>query len=837
MEVNQVLSTVSTHITNAQPKQEDDVLKAENVTLHADCCLFCKNCEFITFSQDSLSTHNCSNQIPEKFSCPAYQICKMGSFTSKESLKVHLQIDHKVAEDELDKFLANMQLSEIHKIQIVDCHFQKHSVGSNDLQNKPKSKIFIKDVTLLRKPDLPNEINLPNIFDSLDLTHEDDIFDDFLATDEPESFDFDFEEPTVHTEQDDVIIANSEVLNNPDGSLTGKIFVRALNNMCEEATKADSSETDLKSQAYESSTSKIFVRSHESLTSQVITTDVAQQPSESSTPDCVIVSSEIVEEAPTPNKIFIRNIETLTNPQAADAINKQFFDENVANTTANFLNHSTTNYANAFTPSIYVRSYDSLISESHQQITTETTEETSQSICKISIKNMNTLIEPTLMNPPTLGIFGTAQNLVIHMRQNNTDENLINFRDTSVTPDTLPGSSNVSTCGGTDDVIILDDSEINDNSFTTFSSAADLQTSLDVCNESEKISTEEVVLENNEIENPERNQTPNDKPKIDITPHENQNTDNVEDQPMTRIPMDIATVNEEIDIEKEVPKKKMKIIKIIRVKKKATESTVINPLDAVQVVFKCNIGECSQHFSSAKLLNYHKRCHFNINQIVCPECNSQAFKSYNTLHTHLWRNHSIDMDLFGCKLCNFKTPILSRLKNFHQKIHLSEKNYKCDYASCNKRFKNAKQLKNHSQIHKAMKKKNKSIQANDNDSMKKIRCQICNKGFSSESGLYIHFMEHKNDEKRFICEEKGCEYSTNDHNSFRRHKFQHSKTHQYTCPACDYKSIQSNTYRKHLEKQHKELAESLLFKCGSCKFVTISKSKYDGHVAKHFGDV
>lgn len=424
------------------------------------------------------------------------------------------------------------------------------------------------------------------------------------------------------------------------------------------------------------------------------------------------------------------------------------------------------------------------------------------------------------------------------MRHNTTDENLINFRDTSVTPDTLPGSSNVSTCGGTDDVIILDDSEINDNSFTTFTGdTGDLQTNLDPM-ESEKIASEEVVIENNEIENPERNQTPNDKPKIDITPHESQSIENAEDQPMTRIPIDIATVNDESDTEKElVPKKKMKIIKIIRVKKKATETTTINPLDAVQVVFKCNITECSQHFSSAKLLNYHKRCHFNNNQIVCPECNSQAFKSFNTLHTHLWRNHSIDMDLYACKLCNFKTPILSRLKNFHQKIHSSEKNYKCDYTNCNKRFKNAKQLKNHSQIHKVAKQKNNIIQSNENDSTKKIRCQICNKGFSSESGLYIHFMEHKNDEKRFICEEKGCEYSTNDHNSFRRHKFQHSKTHQYTCPACDYKSIQSNTYRKHLEKQHKELAESLLFKCGSCKFVTISKCKYDGHVAKHFGDV
>lgn len=266
-------------------------------------------------------------------------------------------------------------------------------------------------------------------------------------------------------------------------------------------------------------------------------------------------------------------------------------------------------------------------------------------------------------------------------------------------------------------------------------------------------------------------------------------------------------------------------------KKKPNENQ--NPLNAVQVVFKCSIDDCSLHFSNAKLLKYHKRCHnpSNSHQITCPECEIEEFKNFNTLHTHLWRQHGIDMDLYACKLCTFKTPILSRLKNFHSKTHSSEKNYKCEYQKCNKRFKNSKQLRNHAQTH--VKRKNPQINNAENDE-KKIRCGICNKGFSSESGLYIHFNEHKRDEKRFICEEKGCEYSTNDHNSYRRHKFQHSKTHQYSCPACDYTSIQSNTYRKHLEKQHKELAQTLLFKCGTCKFVTISKSKYDGHLAKHF---
>lgn len=828
--------------------------------------MHCKNCEFLTFSQDTLATHNCYIE-DEKIQCPGYFLCK-NTFTSKDSLKIHLQIDHKVSETELDKFLSNIQLFERQqqKYQIDDYQLLKKSDNSELATNKSKSKIFIKDVTLLRKPDLPpNDINLPNIFDSLDLTTtEDDIFDDFLGSDEPEDFDFDFEEPAANHEPDDEIIATSEIVS----ALPGKIYVRK--NLCTTEDAVEKSE--LKTAYEQSSTSKIYVRSHESLTSQVIETDVNQQPSpsESSTPDCVIVPTEVVKEptstsppiaSQVANKIFIRNIETLTNPQTQTqdplSSSSQFFDENVTNTAANYLTHPNTNYVNAFTPSIYVRSYDSLVSDTLKE---SPPIDNTEPRCKISIKNMNTLIEPTLMNPPLM-IFGQAQNLVIHMRPNQTtDEALINYRDSSVTPDTLPGSSNVSVCSRTDnDVIILDDSEINDSSFATYSDVTDLQTNepMDVCDFlnpiDDKVIAEEqaaaeaalVVETNVEVENPERNQTPNDKPKIDLESHES-NQKNVEDQPMTRIP--ISMPKEEHESEPTEPKrKKLKIIKIIRVKNKKSSLTStgiknIDPLDAVQVVFKCNISDCSLTFSNDKLLNYHKKCHLNDNQISCPECKSEDFKTYNTLHTHLWRQHNIDMDLYSCELCNFKTPILSRLKNFHEKIHSDEKNYKCEFLNCNKRFKNSKQLKNHSQIHKAAKqrdnKNNKSAQSNantDND-LKKIKCQMCQKAFSSESGLYIHFMEHKNEEKRFICEEKGCEYSTNDHNSFRRHKFQHSKTHQYSCPACDYTSIQSNTYRKHLEKNHKELAESLLFKCGSCKFITISKSKFEGHAAKHSAD-
>lgn len=746
--------------------------------------------------------------------------------------------DHSVKSVEIGNFIKNS----VAEKQNENIHIVDYQLLKKPDSNQPKSKIFIKDVTLLRKPDLlHNDIAIPNIFDSLDLTTtDDDIFDDFLGSDDQifdDDFDFDesanlnniesFPTPETTVEVELVEPVNADLL-------SGKIFVRK--NLCNEGETIEVAEEpiEIASVDPEVTTSKIFVRSHESLTSQVMTTDVTQQPSEASTPDCIIVSSEIISPAPS-NKIFIRNLETLTNA-VQDQQPNQYYDQDSQLETVSA--ESYLNLTNHFPPSIYVRSYDSLVNDSHPDTSSPVRLEPTQSPqprCKISIKNMNTLIEPILMQPPLMNpsmIFGQAQNLVIHMRPQQADESLLSYRDTSVTPDTLPTSSNVSTCGANDDVIVLDDSELNDPIFSAF----DGNSQSDVVHQ--LIDTPIVPIEVSEvIDSPERIETPNEKTvlqKLEIVGENIQEeclTKETEPQPMVRIPIDFTESLQEPE------RKKVKIIKIIRIKRKRenlsnVEANSTQQLNNIQVIFRCSYQNCNNNFTSEQLLNYHKKCHSSAG-LVCPECNAEEFRNLNTLHTHLWRSHKIDIDLFACKLCDFKTPILSRLKNFHAKIHSDEKNFKCLFQKCGKTFKNSKQLRNHSQIHKKkVVLKVKPVSSEDNENSKRIKCGECQKGFSSESGLYIHSMEHKTNEKKFNCEE--CDYSTNDHNSFRRHKSQHSLVHHYKCPACDYSSIQSNTYRKHLEKQHPDLAESLLHKCSSCKFTTISKSKFEGHLIKHY---
>ncbi|KRF84023.1 uncharacterized protein Dvir_GJ12486, isoform B [Drosophila virilis] len=279
---------------------------------------------------------------------------------------------------------------------------------------------------------------------------------------------------------------------------------------------------------------------------------------------------------------------------------------------------------------------------------------------------------------------------------------------------------------------------------------------------------------------------------------------------------------------------------------------------------KCTVEGCMFRFKSPATLEYHGRCHNgalgSAQPMICPECRSTQFSNWNCLHTHLWRTHAIDMELYCCQLCSFKTPIYSRLVNTHAKIHSEERNYKCE--QCGKGFKNTKQLKNHRRLHRTqglgMAKPNHSEQqpipmlpvlhrCEDCGAAFKHRktlrehlckqrneqpqCPTCQRVFSSKSSLKLHMRSHQAN-KRFKCDK--CEYEANDHNAFRRHLATHREPKRYACPHCDFRAIQSTAYRIHLQKVHPELELStIIYKCNVCKFSSVNHGLLLVHQAKY----
>jgi len=245
---------------------------------------------------------------------------------------------------------------------------------------------------------------------------------------------------------------------------------------------------------------------------------------------------------------------------------------------------------------------------------------------------------------------------------------------------------------------------------------------------------------------------------------------------------------------------------------------------------KCLVEGCMFRFKSPATLEYPGRCHngalSSTQPMVCPECKSSNFSNWNCLHTHLWRTHQIDMELYSCQLCSFKTPIYSRLVNTHAKIHSEERNYKCE--QCGKGFKNTKQLKNHRRLHRTQglgmgKPPNEQIfpgsEANPvvmhrcgdcgaafkqkktlrehlcKERNEQLECPECQRVFGSKSSLRLHLRSHQ-EQKRFRCE--ACDHEASDHNAFRRHLATHKERKRYSCPHCDFRAIQSTAFRVRL---------------------------------------
>lgn len=105
---------------------------------------------------------------------------------------------------------------------------------------------------------------------------------------------------------------------------------------------------------------------------------------------------------------------------------------------------------------------------------------------------------------------------------------------------------------------------------------------------------------------------------------------------------------------------------------------------------KCGVPDCTVRMAHEENLKYHEGCHRQ-SSFECPECQEQA-PHWRAMAQHLFKSHSIDMELLRCSLCDYRTSKKELLK-FHVKTHGSARPYLCD--KCGAAFKNMKQLRNH----------------------------------------------------------------------------------------------------------------------------------------------
>lgn len=255
---------------------------------------------------------------------------------------------------------------------------------------------------------------------------------------------------------------------------------------------------------------------------------------------------------------------------------------------------------------------------------------------------------------------------------------------------------------------------------------------------------------------------------------------------------------------------------------------------------KCVFSNCKVLLTDSKKMDYHIECHWN-EGLRCLEC-QEKFMLWKPLTSHLWRLHKIDMELYSCDKCDYKTNSLSNLNTIHKLIHSTIKAFQCDI--CQKSFKNQKQLRNHKRIHRQDVQKEvticelcsksfrdrtrlKSHMDSVHKKLKPYLCNYCGYKGSCRASLRMHIRSHTG-EKPFSCDQ--CQYTTSDHNSLRRHKLRHTGQKPYKCSYCPYACIQSSTYKVHLKTKHPGLEKDLMFTCFICQYRTVNKDMYNSHM-------
>ncbi|XP_050444367.1 zinc finger protein 595-like [Adelges cooleyi] len=276
-------------------------------------------------------------------------------------------------------------------------------------------------------------------------------------------------------------------------------------------------------------------------------------------------------------------------------------------------------------------------------------------------------------------------------------------------------------------------------------------------------------------------------------------------------------------------------------------SNIINDSNSVDKPFRCTFGNCKLRFRSEENLKYHKHCHsddgFRCNEFECQFTD----RKWTTMMSHLWKTHNIDIEMFSCDKCNFKTNSLYKLNSFHKNIHQEERPFLC--TECGKGFKSVKQLRNHKIIHTKSDKplrtdltclhcsqtfSSKSLLhqhiSSIHNKARPFSCDVCGYKTAVASSLRLHMRSHTG-EKPFKCDE--CGFCTADHNTLRKHKMRHTGQKNYTCPHCSYSCIQATSYKKHLNTKHPGLDDGFMYSCDMCKFKTIRKDIYMLHIVRH----
>lgn len=199
---------------------------------------------------------------------------------------------------------------------------------------------------------------------------------------------------------------------------------------------------------------------------------------------------------------------------------------------------------------------------------------------------------------------------------------------------------------------------------------------------------------------------------------------------------------------------------------------------------------CLRVIANRKKLREHQfSTHFkNVGEFVCPIC-SQRFVFKRQLKEHLI-THS-DVRSFQCEICGLTCKRRSHLHK-HMDTHKKERNYRCDV--CHQNFKVQADLKAH------------CFADHQNQIMK---CNVCKQTLHTANSVYLHSMRHSGT-RDHLCNVCGARFKRKQH-LIAHVTIHESEKEMFQCPSCEKVFTDKKNLRKHLEFNHKDIAENFKY--------------------------